>query len=204
MASRRIQNTCVFTFNTPVLPPMIKIAFLRVNVEVYIPNPLRYFSWQQYGHHADKCKNDPICTTCGKPAKLHASLCKNPTKCANCEEGYDANSKKCKIWLKEKEILRVKFKRNISFPEARKAVESPTSVPGSSYANIIKPTVKQVSLTDATTQTDPVTILYLEESTNTQTLESQNKTSPSTTQTKTPTKETEKKNHHLTVRVGGR
>ena len=44
-------NTFVFTFNTPVLPAMIKIAFLRVNVEIYIPNPLRCFNCQQYGHH---------------------------------------------------------------------------------------------------------------------------------------------------------
>lgn len=176
-------NTFVFTFNTPVLPPMIKIAFLRVNVEVYIPNPLRCFNCQQYGHHEDKCKNEPVCTKCGEPAKHHASLCKNPTKCANCGEGHDANSKECKIWQKEKEILRVKFTRNISFPEARKAVESPTPVPGSSYANIIKPTVKQVSLTDATTQTEPVTILYPEDSSNKQTSEPHNKTSASTTQT---------------------
>ena len=49
-------NTFVFTFNTPVLPSTIKIAFLRVNVEVYIPNPLRCFNCQQYGHHEDKCK----------------------------------------------------------------------------------------------------------------------------------------------------
>ena len=27
---------------------------------------------------------------------------------------------KCKVWLKEKEILRVKFTGNISFPEARR------------------------------------------------------------------------------------
>ena len=115
-------NTFVFTFNTPVLPPMIKIAFLRVNVEIYIPNPLRCFNFQQYGHHEDKCKNEPVCTKCGQTAIHHASLCKNPTKCANCGESHDANSKECKIWQKEKEILRVKFTRNISFPEARKAV----------------------------------------------------------------------------------
>ena len=176
-------NNFVFTFNTPVLPPMIKIPFLRVNVEVNIPNPLRCFNCQQYGHHEDKCKNEPVCTNCGQPAIHHASLCKNPTKCANCGESHDANSKECKIWQKEKEILRVKFTRNISFPEARKAVESPTPAPGYSYANIIKPTVKQVSLTDATTQTEPVTILYPEDSSNTQSSEPHNKTSVSTTQT---------------------
>ena len=44
----------------------------------------------------------------------------------------NANSKECKIWHKEKEIFRVKFTRNVSFPEARKIVESPTPIPGSS------------------------------------------------------------------------
>ena len=69
-------------------------------------------------------------------------LCKNPTKCVNCGESHTANPKECKIWHKEKEILRVKFTRNISFPEARKIVESPIPVPGSSYASVVKLTVK--------------------------------------------------------------
>ena len=33
----------------------------------------------------------------------------------------------------------------VSFPEARKIVESPSPVPGSSYASVIKPTTKHVS-----------------------------------------------------------
>ena len=111
----------------------------------------------------------------------------NPAKCANCGEGHNANSKECKIWHKEKEILRVKFTRNVSFPEARKIVESPTPVPGSSYASVIKPTTKHVSFTDATTQTDPVTILDSEESNEIQMSASNYVTKTTTTQTKTPT-----------------
>ena len=57
----------------------------------------------------------------------------------------------------------------ISLPEARKAVESPVSVQGSSYASIIKSSIKPISLTDASTQTDPVTVLPLQESSTTQT-----------------------------------
>ena len=180
-------NTFVFTFNTPNLPSTIKIAFLRVGVEIYIPNPLRCFSCQQYGHQEDRCKNHPVCSNCGEPAIHHETLCKSPAKCANCGEGHNANSKECKIWHKEKEILRVKFTRNVSFPEARKIVESPTPVPGSSYASVIKPTTKYVSFTDATTQTDPVTILDLEESNEIQMSASNNVTKTTTTQTKTPT-----------------
>ncbi|MES9994336.1 MAG: hypothetical protein ABW098_20495, partial [Candidatus Thiodiazotropha sp.] len=134
--------------------------------------------------HEDKCKSHPVCSKCGEPATHHESQCKNPVKCVNCGEGHDANSKECKIWHKEKEILRVKFTRNISFPEARKIVESPPPVPGSSYASIIKPTVKPVTLTDATTQTDPVTILDSEGVNGEQTSEPNNKQQSSTTQTK--------------------
>ena len=89
--------------------------------------------------------------------------------------------------LSEKEILRVKFTRNVSFAEARRIVESPTPIPGSSYASVIKPTTKHVSFTDATTQTNPVTILDSEESNEKQMSESNNVTKTKTTQTKTTT-----------------
>ena len=48
----------------------------------------------------------------------------------------------------KKKTLRVKFTRNVSFPEGRKIVESPTPIPGSSYASVIKPTTKHVSVRD--------------------------------------------------------
>ena len=94
--------------------------------------------------------------------------------------------KNVKFGIKKKK-LRLKFTRNVSFPEARKTVESPTPIPGSSYASVIKPTTKHVSFTDATTQTDPVTILDSEESNEKQMSESNNVTKTTTTQTKTTT-----------------
>ena len=39
-------NTFVFTFNTPVLPKTVKVAYFRVNVEVYVPNTLRCLNCQ--------------------------------------------------------------------------------------------------------------------------------------------------------------
>ena len=41
-------NTYVLTFNAPVLPKKIKVAFLSVNVEVYIPNPRRCYQCQVF------------------------------------------------------------------------------------------------------------------------------------------------------------
>ena len=57
----------------------------------------------------------------------------------NCGQKHSADSKECRIWHKEMEILRIKFTRNISFVEARKLlVEAPTPIPGISYANFTR------------------------------------------------------------------
>ena len=56
----------------------------------------------------------------------------------------------------KKKKITVKFIRNISSPEARKIVESPTPIPGVSYDSITQSPVKQVTVEDAVTQTDPI------------------------------------------------
>ena len=149
-------NTFVFTFNTPALPKTVKVAYFRVSVEIYIPNPLRCHSCQKYGHHENWCTKDPICANCGEPANHTEQNCGNAPSCVNCGEKHSANSKECQVWHREKEILTVKFTRNISFPEARKIVESPTPIPGVSYASIAQSPVKKIIVEDAVTQTDPI------------------------------------------------
>ena len=152
-------NTFVFTFNTSVLPKQLKVAFLRVSVDPYIPNPLRCYACQVFGHHENKCHREEICANCGQPKhSADETDCKRPAKCFNCNEDHPANSKQCQAWHTEKEILKVKYTRNISFPEARKIVESYTAAPGKSYASITKTAGVTVSCVDAATQIDPVLI----------------------------------------------
>ena len=152
-------NTFVFTFNTSILPKQLKVAFLRVSVDPYIPNPLRCYACQVFGHHENKCHREEICANCGQPKhSADETDCKRPPKCVNCKEDHPANSKQCQAWHTEKEILKVKYTRNISFPEARKIVDSYTAAPGKSYASITKTVGVTVSCVDAATQTDPVLI----------------------------------------------
>ncbi|GFV11934.1 uncharacterized protein TNCV_2521551 [Trichonephila clavipes] len=40
----------ILTFSTPDLPQYVKMAYLRCPVREYIPNPLRCFNCQRYGH----------------------------------------------------------------------------------------------------------------------------------------------------------
>ena len=110
------------------------------------------------------------------------SQCKNELHCVNCGEKHSADSKQCRIWHKEKEILRMKFTRNISFIEAWKLVEAPTPIPGISYANITQSSMKKVSVVATATQTDPINIVDIAVQSKTT---STNKKNGRTTKTKT-------------------
>ena len=71
--------TFVFTFNTSILPKQLKVAFLHVSVDPYIPNPLRCYACQVFGHHENKCHREEICANCGQP-KHSADRLQTPTK----------------------------------------------------------------------------------------------------------------------------
>ena len=57
-------NTYILTFSSPDLPTSIKIGFQSVKVDVYVPNPLRCFRCQRYGHHEIRCKNSCLPKMC--------------------------------------------------------------------------------------------------------------------------------------------
>jgi len=133
----RNTNTIVLTFNTSTLPTHINIAYLRVRVEPFIPNPLRCFKCQRFGHHSSACKRDSMCSKCGLPDHGE-SECTRPPCCANCEGDHPANSNKCPKWLREKEICKIKTLQGISFPEARKLVDNNSQSNSITYSNIVR------------------------------------------------------------------
>ena len=116
-------NTFVFTFDSPVLPANVKIVFIQAKLDVYIPNPLRCYKCQVFGHHENKCGRKAICVNCSMPEHCASGQCQRPAKCANCSGDYSANSKDCPQWEKERKILKIKCENNLSFPEARKQFE---------------------------------------------------------------------------------
>ena len=100
-------DTYILTFDTPVLPESIYINYEKNKVQPYIPNPLRCFKCQKFGHHFKNCRAEAACAKCSQ--KGHAAEdCVNDQKCANCEECHPSFSKQCSMWKKEKEIQRLK------------------------------------------------------------------------------------------------
>ena len=132
-------DSYILTINGQEIPKEIKVDFLIRPTKVYIPNPQRCFNCQKFGHDKRFCKNEQKCAKCGQPGHEDHE-CQNETKCANCDGDHPAYNRICPKWKTEKEILKIKFKNNIPFHEARQQVEGPSTDPSkNSYANVTKP-----------------------------------------------------------------
>ena len=113
-------TTLLLTFNTTFLPKSLKTFYRIIPVEVYIPNPLRCFNCQRFGHHENSCPELPgsVCEKCGMGDFDHSThACKNE---ANCHKNYLSKSNQCEIWKKEKEIMKIKVTQKITYLEAKK------------------------------------------------------------------------------------
>ncbi|GFS97684.1 putative RNA-directed DNA polymerase from transposon BS [Trichonephila clavipes] len=111
----------ILTFNSPKLPSNIKAGYLNCKVRPYIPNPLRCFKCQRFGHSQTSCCGQ---LTCSRYASVgHASTdCSLEPKCINCLQPHPSDSKICPKWKTEKQIQELKATKNISYPEARKLI----------------------------------------------------------------------------------
>ena len=106
-------NTLFLTFCNMSLPKDIHIGYLRVKVDPFIPNPLRCFKCQKYGHGAQRCSSAAVCPKC---ALEHEDPCTNPTKCVNCEGAHPSSSKDSNVWRKEKEIKKGENSEDMFLP----------------------------------------------------------------------------------------
>ncbi|GFY03547.1 putative RNA-directed DNA polymerase from transposon BS [Trichonephila clavipes] len=146
------KNTTVFptkhlilTFNSPNLPTSIKAGYLNCKIRPYIPNPLRCFKCQRFGHSQTSCRGQLTCSRCASVG--HASTdCILEPKCFNCSQPHTADSKLCPIWKNEEQIKEIKTNKNITYVEARKLIVPQTS---HTYAQAAKSSNKNSS-----TQTD--------------------------------------------------
>ena len=110
-------NTILLTFNSVVPPKTLKIFYRIIPVEMYVPNPLRCFNCQRFGHHENNCPVDigSVCERCGKGGDdHHTNQCTNPAKCVNCGKDHLSRSSECEVWKKEKEIMKLKVAKNLT------------------------------------------------------------------------------------------
>ena len=131
-------NTWFLTFSTPVPPEKLRIGYYFVEVKRYIPNPLRCYQCQEFGHSKKFCKKH-----LKRGREGHdGSECDSETLCCvNCKGEHYSSSKTCPVWTLEKEIQRVKTEKSLPYGEARRLVTaSLSSSAPTSYANAVRPT----------------------------------------------------------------
>ena len=96
---KRNTNMIVLTFNTAILPNVLKVGYLRVTVDMYIPTPLQCYACFKYGHHELRCKlhgGDELCRRYGLPSVTHDETnCTIEIKCVNCGEAHSSTSQPC-------------------------------------------------------------------------------------------------------------
>ncbi|XP_061164965.1 uncharacterized protein LOC133173917 [Saccostrea echinata] len=143
-------NTYLLTFAMPTLPTNIKVGLYQMKIEIFVPNPLRCFKCQRFGHGQMNCKCSETCFRCGEEGQ-DGKTCQNDPKCKNCKGEHMASSKQCPLWKKEKEIQKVKSRKTSTLSRGKKKLVNLYSVPTpklTSYATVLKTS----SLKDMSTQ----------------------------------------------------
>ena len=137
-------NTYFVTFATSSPPEKLRIGYYFVEVKRYIPNPLRCFHCQEFGHSKKFCKKNLRCWRCGKEGH-DGNDCSSESKCCvNCKGEHYSSSKTCPVWTLEKEIQRVKTEKNLPYGEAKRLVSPPSSSPATaSYASAARSAPKR-------------------------------------------------------------
>ncbi|GBO28160.1 hypothetical protein AVEN_66675-1 [Araneus ventricosus] len=134
----------ILTFDYNKLPENIKAGYMRLSVRTYIPNPLRCFKCQRFGHSKTSCRGTLTCARCAEVG--HESTdCTRTEKCVKCKGEHTSFSRNCFAWKQEKEIITTKIKKQISYQEARKLVKSQTPTPGNSYVSVAKKSISASS-----------------------------------------------------------
>ncbi|GFT03180.1 hypothetical protein TNCV_3610461 [Trichonephila clavipes] len=85
------------------------MAYHPCPVRPYIPNPLRCFQCQRFGHSKTVCRGQPTCSRCAEVGHDSAD-CKAKERCVNCKGDHSSFSRSCPTWIFEKEITALKLK----------------------------------------------------------------------------------------------
>ena len=119
------------TFNGQTFPEKISVG---VKTKPYIPNPQRCFQCHQFDHMKTSCKGKAVCTGCDEQG-LSFEDCTNELKCINCE-GNHYPTQRNGNW--KKKIIKLIYKEEISFVDARKRLQLSFDPSKNSNASVAK------------------------------------------------------------------
>ena len=114
-------NNIVLTFSSLDLPSEVVVGYVRVKVRAFIPNPMRCFRCQRFGHTKTHCRNRPACAKCASLEHTDEECRSETFRCVNCEgqAQHTSYDRTCPTYEKEREINAIKATKKVTFREAR-------------------------------------------------------------------------------------
>ena len=91
---RKPPGTFILMFQSQTLPKYIRVGYYRVAVSQFIPNTIRCYKCQKFGHTKLNCRKNEVCNKCGKD-HTDSQECTNEVKCVNCQGNHAFNDKTC-------------------------------------------------------------------------------------------------------------
>jgi hypothetical protein len=142
-------HTVFLTFEVLSLPASIHVGYERVPVHPYIPNPMRCYQCQKFGHTQQRCASNFVCGHCGENGHGEEP-CPNPPHYVNCSGAHTSANRRCPVFLDEKAIQELRVEDDLSFLDAQKKfLENKPKTGTHSYASALH----HLQGTDAATQT---------------------------------------------------
>ena len=106
-------STLFLTFDSPEFLKEIKVGYLRVKVELFVPNPLKCFNCNRFGLAIQTLDARQQSVSDVQKRSKHDGECDGPPTCPICSGPHAASAKNCPVWQTEKEIQRVRVEKRI-------------------------------------------------------------------------------------------
>lgn len=111
-------ETVLIEFEEQNIPKEVFYGFIRYGVREYIPNPIRCYKCQGFGHLAKKCEGKRRCARCGEDHEYGKCVEGVRPKCSNCGGGHSAAYWGCEVMQQEVKIQAIKVQEKVSYAEA--------------------------------------------------------------------------------------
>ena len=108
--TRRSTATVILTFSTTKLPKSVYIRYETVRVRLFIPNPLRWFKCQFYGHHGNACQSSlSDCAKCAREGHTVEHCTSLVEKCCKCVGAHSTFSRDCPALKIKKDVCKLRL-----------------------------------------------------------------------------------------------
>ena len=125
-------DTLVLSFSGESLPERVRVAWRSARVRPYVPNPVRCYKCQAYGHMAAGCGGQERCARCSSTDHKSADCKAAKPKCI-CGGDHEAWARDCPTLLAEKKKIKNRVSASMRKTMLPPPPDRPIAIPTTSH-----------------------------------------------------------------------